>query len=102
RLAARYGCAPAFCRQAGAQPYLAANLRSLPPLAFDQWVEYCNAPAGSTTYADMRAASGSPDPLGVKFWGVGNESWGCGGDFTPEEYAAEYRRFTSWVPRYGV
>jgi alpha-N-arabinofuranosidase len=27
--------------------------------------------------------------------GVGNESWGCGGNFTPEEYAAEkYRRFT--------
>lgn len=91
-----------FCRQSGAAPYLAANLRSLPPLAFDQWVEFCNAPAGSTNYADTRAASGSPSPYGVKYWGVGNESWGCGGEFTPEEYAAEYRRFTSWVPRYGV
>src|SRR6266853_4495245 len=38
-----------FCRLLDAQPYLAANLRSLPPQAFDRWVEYCNSPAGSTT-----------------------------------------------------
>ncbi len=38
----------------------------------------------------------------MRFWGIGNESWGCGGNFTPEEYAAEYRRFTAAVPRYGV
>lgn len=91
-----------FCRLAGAAPYLAANLRSLPPLVFDRWVEYCNAPAGTTTEADRRAAAGSPQPYNVRYWGVGNESWGCGGNFTPEEYAAEYRRFTSWVPDYGV
>ncbi len=91
-----------FCRLSGARPYLAANVRSLPPLVFDQWVEYCNAPAGSTTWARVRAADGSAAPYGVEYWGIGNESWGCGGDFTPGEYAAEYRRFTSWVPRYGV
>jgi alpha-N-arabinofuranosidase len=38
----------------------------------------------------------------VRFWGVGNETWGCGGNLTPEEYSAEYRRFTAAVPRYGV
>ncbi len=91
-----------FCKLAGAEPYLAANVRSLPALAFDQWVEYCNSPAGSNTYADMRAAGGSREPYNVKYWGVGNESWGCGGTFTPEEYAAEYRRYTAWIPSYGV
>lgn len=91
-----------FCGLAGAEPYLAANVRSLPAYVFDQWVEYCNSPAGSTTYADVRAASGSREPYNVKYWGVGNESWGCGGTFTPEEYAAEYRRYTAWVPSYGV
>lgn len=91
-----------FCQLAGAQPYVAANLRSLPPLVFDQWVEYCNSPAGSTSYADVRARGGSPQPFNVRYWGVGNESWGCGGNFTPDEYAAEYRRFSSWVPDYGV
>ena len=91
-----------FCKLVGAEPYLAANLRSLPALDFDHWVEYCNSPAGSTTLAEMRAAEGSPDPFQVRYWGVGNESWGCGGNFTPEEYASEFRRYTAWIPRYGV
>ncbi len=89
-----------FCRLIGAQPYLAANLRSLPAEAFYQWVEYCNSPAGSTTLADERAAAGFKDPFNVRYWGVGNESWGCGGNFTPQEYAVEYRRYTAWVPTY--
>ena len=42
------------------------------------------APPGSTTLADMRASGGDRDPFNVRFWGVGNESWGCGGNFTPE------------------
>jgi alpha-N-arabinofuranosidase len=92
-----------FCRLIGAEPYLAVNLRTLPPQAFHQWVEYCNSPAASTTQAELRAAGGEREPFGVRYWGVGNESWGCGGNFKPEEYAAEYRRFTTWaVPRYGV
>ncbi|HEV2393691.1 MAG TPA: alpha-L-arabinofuranosidase C-terminal domain-containing protein [Verrucomicrobiae bacterium] len=91
-----------FCRLIGAQPYLAANLRSNTPRDFYQWVEYCNAPAGKTTLSSQRAANGDPEPFDVRFWGVGNESWGCGGNFTPEEYAMEFRRFTAWVPGYGV
>jgi len=91
-----------FCKLTGAQPYLAANLRSLTARDFYEWVEYCNSPAGTTTLADLRAVKGDRDPAKVRFWGIGNESWGCGGNFTPEEYAAEYRRFTAWVPGYGV
>jgi alpha-L-arabinofuranosidase len=90
-----------FCRLIGAEPYLAANVRSLPASAFQQWVEYCNAPAGSTTLADARAAAGYPEPFRVKYWGVGNESWGCGGEFTPQEYAVEFRRYSTWLPTYG-
>lgn len=91
-----------FCRLTGAQPYLAANLRSLPAKDFYGWVEYCNAPAGQTTLSDLRAAGGEREPFNVRFWGIGNESWGCGGNFTADEYAVEFRRFTAWVPRYGV
>ena len=90
-----------FCQLVGAEPYLAANARATPE-DFYQWVEYCNAPAGSTTLADQRVANGSPDPMSVRFWGVGNESWGCGGNYTPEEYAMEYSRFVAWVPEFGV
>ena len=91
-----------FCKLTGAQPYLAANLRSLTALDFDHWVEYCNSPAGSTTLADVRAAAGFPEPFNVRYWGVGNESWGCGGNFTPEAYATEFRRYSDWIPRYGL
>jgi alpha-N-arabinofuranosidase len=90
-----------FCRAAGAQPYFAANLRSLPSQEFWRWVEYCNSPAGSTTLAAQRGADGETQPLNVRYWGVGNESWGCGGNFSPEDYAIEYRRYTAWTPGYG-
>lgn len=91
-----------FCKLAGAEPYFAANLRSLPPFDFYEWVEYCNSPAGTTSLADLRAQGGSRDPFPVRFWGVGNESWGCGGGFTGDEYAVEFRRYSEWVPRYGL
>jgi alpha-N-arabinofuranosidase len=90
-----------FCKLMGAEPYLAANVRSLPASAFQQWVEYCNSPTGSTTLADARAAAGYAEPFRVKYWGVGNESWGCGGEFTPQEYAVEFRRYSTWLPTYG-
>src|SRR5438477_7506445 len=90
-----------FCKLLDAKPYLAANVRSLSAEQFYQWVEYCNSPAGSTTLADERAAAGYAEPFGVQFWGVGNESWGCGGNFTAQEYAVEFRRYTEWVPTYG-
>src|SRR5437588_1110869 len=90
-----------FCRLIGAEPYLAANIRSLPASEFYRWVEYCNSPTGSTTLAEERAKAGSAQPYNVRYWGVGNESWGCGGNFTPQEYAVEFRRYSAWLPRYG-
>jgi alpha-N-arabinofuranosidase len=93
-----------FCQLVGAEGYLAANVRGLGAQAFYEWLEYCNSPAGSTSGAELRASGEMPsrDPFKVRFWGVGNESWGCGGNMTPEEYAGEYRRFTAATPRYGV
>jgi alpha-N-arabinofuranosidase len=91
-----------FCKMVGAEPYLAANVRSRDVRVFLEWLEYCNAPANLTTWSTERAKNGFRDPHKVSFWGVGNESWGCGGDFTPEEYATEFRKFTAWLPTYGV
>lgn len=93
-----------FCQLVGGRPYLAANVRSLPAQAFWEWVEYANSPAGTTTLAEKResGSAGSRDPYRVEFWGIGNESWGCGGNLLPDEYAQEYRRYTAAVPGYGV
>jgi alpha-N-arabinofuranosidase len=91
-----------FCRLCDVEPYFAANVGTGSPEEFQQWVEYCNAPAGRTTLADERVANGDREPFRVRYWGVGNESWGCGGKFTPEDYCTQYRKFTEWVPDYGV
>jgi alpha-L-arabinofuranosidase len=99
------------CRAIGCKPYLAADVRSLPARDFYQEIEYCNAPAGDVpsnsaakavpnALAAQRAANGDPVPFDVDLWGVGNESWGCGGNMSPEEYAAEFRRYTAWTPSY--
>jgi alpha-L-arabinofuranosidase len=89
-----------FCRAIGAAPYFAGNLGSSPPQEMRDWVEYGNYPGG-TTLSDERAANGDPAPFGVRYWGVGNENWGCGGNFTPEEYAGEYRRFATFLRDFG-
>jgi len=89
-----------FCRLIGAEPYFAANLGAGSPQGFRDWVEYCNFPKGSTL-SDERAANGSPEPFNVRYWGVGNELWGCGGHFQPEGAAAEYRRFATFARLIG-
>jgi alpha-N-arabinofuranosidase len=64
------------------------------------WVEYCNF-SGDSTWAQQRAADGSSLPLDVIYWGVGNENWGCGGHFSPEDYCTEYRRYASFLRGFG-
>jgi alpha-N-arabinofuranosidase len=100
------------CRAIGCKPYLAANMRTLPGRDFYQEIEYCNAPSGAVptnsaappvhdALAAQRAENGDPEPFNVDLWGVGNESWGCGGNLVPEEYAAMFRRFTAWTPSFS-
>jgi alpha-N-arabinofuranosidase len=89
-----------LCRLIGAEPYLAANVGSGTPREFHDWVSYCNAPAGTLSLAKERAQNGDPEPFGVKYWGVGNESWGCGGNMSGGEYATEYRKYIAQVPAY--
>jgi len=84
-----------FCHMTGAAPYLAGNITSLTPMDMRDWMEYCDFPAGETTLSEERAKNGSPEPLGVRFWGIGNENWGGGGNMTPEMYAREYARYAT-------
>jgi len=89
-----------LCRLIGAEPYIAGNVGSGTPQELRDWVEYCNYPSGSSL-SEERAANGSPEPFRVRYWGVGNENWGCGGNMTPEEYAAHYRRFATYLRDFG-
>lgn len=91
-----------LCKLSGGRPFLNVNTRSLTPQSFSQWVEYCNSPHGSTTLADLRNSDGAIEPYGVRYWGIGNEVWGYGGNMSVEEYATLYKRFTLNVPNYDV
>ena len=91
-----------FCRMVGAEPYVAANMTSVTPLHIRDWIEYCNLPQGLTTLTDERAANGSPEPFNVRFWGIGNENWGGGGQMSPELCAREFVRYTTICRSLGV
>ncbi len=89
-----------LCRLIGAEPYFAGNIGSGSPREMRDWIEYCNMPSGSSL-AEERAKNGSPEPFRVRYWGVGNEAWGCGGSMEPEVYADLYRRFSVYLRTYG-
>ena len=85
-----------LCRQADAEPYVCLNVGSGTPEEAASWVEYANC-SRNTSLAQERGLNGSPEPFGIRYWGVGNENWGCGGRFDPDDYAREYRRFACYL-----
>ncbi len=85
-----------LCELIGAKPYLCGNMGSATPQEMREWLEYCNYP-GDSTLAETRAENGSSEPFDVEYWGVGNENWGCGGNMTPDEYAAKYRQYSTFM-----
>lgn len=87
-----------LCEMIGAEPYICLNVGSGTVEEARSWVEYCNTNQ-ATTLVDLRRENGHPDPFNVKFWGIGNENWGCGGSMQPEYYADLYRRYATYVRR---
>ena len=84
-----------FIDQIGSEAYLSVNVGSSSPKDMREWVEYMTSP-GNDTLANERRKNGRDAPWKVAFWGIGNESWGCGGQMRPEYYADEYRRFQAF------
>lgn len=88
-----------LCRQLGCETYINGNLGSGTVQEMSEWIEYMTF-KGVSPMADLRSKNGHPEPWRVDFFGVGNESWGCGGNMTPEFYANEYRRYQTYVRQY--
>jgi alpha-N-arabinofuranosidase len=80
-----------FCEQIGAEPYLAGNAGSGTVQELSDWVDYVNVAPNKGPMGTLRVKSGRETPWNVKYWGVGNESWGCGGNMKPEYYTTFYR-----------
>jgi alpha-N-arabinofuranosidase len=88
-----------LCEMIGCEPYIGANVGTGSPQEMESWVEYLNFD-GPSEMAKLRLANGHPAPYHVTFWGVGNESWGCGGRMTAEDYANKYREFAGYCKNY--
>ena len=87
-----------FCERIGAQPYISTNVGSGTVEEMAKWVEYVNASGGSM--AELRARNGRKEPWNVKYIGVGNESWGCGGNMTAQYYSDVYKRYALYARNY--
>ena len=88
-----------LCELLGTEPYLSGNVGSGTVGELAQWVEYITAEDGPQ--AKLRKENGREKPWRLKYLGVGNESWGCGGNFTPEHYANEYRRYQTYCRNFN-
>ena len=86
-----------MCELLETEPYLSANVGSGTPQEMADWIKYTNHPAGSSPMPELREKNGRKEPWKVKFWGIGNEAWGCGGNMTPEYYSDVYRRFATFT-----
>jgi len=89
-----------LCEQIGTEPYICGNLGSGSVEEMSKWVEYITF-EGESPMANLRRQNGREKPWKVKFWGVGNENWGCGGNMTAEFYADQYRRYATYCRNYG-
>jgi len=89
-----------LCEQLGTESVICGNVGSGTVKEMSQWVEYLNFD-GISPMAELRRANGRESAWGVKYWGVGNENWGCGGNMTADFYADQYRRYATYCRNYG-
>ena len=88
-----------LCRQIGCKTYINGNVGSGTVQEMSEWVEYMTF-SGLSPMTEQRRENGHAEPWTVDYFGVGNESWGCGGNMLPEFYANEYRRYQTYVRNY--
>jgi alpha-N-arabinofuranosidase len=88
-----------LCEMLGCQAYISGNVGSGTPEEMQDWVEYMTF-GGKSQMADLRRVNGREKPWKVRYFAVGNENWGCGGNMTPEYYSDLYKRFSTYVRNY--
>ena len=89
-----------LCAQLGCEPYICGNVGSGTIQEMQQWVEYMTFD-GISPMSELRKQNGREQPWKLKYFGVGNENWGCGGNMTPEYYADQYKRYATYVRNLG-
>ena len=88
-----------LCEILGCEPYISGNVGSGTVEELAKWVEYMTS-AGDSPMANLRRQNGRDKPWKIKYLGVGNESWGCGGNMTPDYYSDLFRRYSTYCRDY--
>jgi alpha-N-arabinofuranosidase len=86
----------AFAEMIGTKVYISGNVGSGSPQEMADWMEYMTSDTVSTL-ANERRKNGRDKPWDVHFFGIGNETWGCGGNMTPQWYANLFRQYATYV-----
>jgi len=89
-----------LCELLGCDPYISANVGSGTVDEMVDWIEYMTSD-DNVPMANLRKKNGREKPWNVKFIGIGNESWGCGGNMTPEYYTDLMRQYSNYAKMYG-
>lgn len=89
-----------LARQLETEVYINGNVGSGTVQEMQEWVEYMTMD-GESPMANLRRENGQDKAWKVDFFGVGNESWGCGGNMLPEHYSNLYRNYQTYVRQYG-
>ena len=89
-----------LCEKIGCEPYICGNVGSGTVQEMSEWIEYMTFD-GKSPMADLRRENGRENPWKLKYFGVGNENWGCGGNMRAEYYADEVNRYNTYARDYG-
>ena len=90
-----------MCEELNTEPYISVNVGSGSVEDVSDWVKYVNHKEGTSPMTDLREKNGRTKPWRVKFWGIGNEAWGCGGNMTAEHYANVYRQYATFMTNWN-
>ena len=85
-----------MCELLNTEPYMAGNIATGTVQELADWAQYVTSDT-KNPMSDLRKQNGRDKPWRAKYWGVGNEAWGCGGNMTPEYYANEYRKYATFL-----
>jgi len=89
-----------FVDQIGSEAYVSVNVGSGTVQDAADWLAYMTADP-TTAAGKERAANGHPKPYKVKYLGLGNEAWGCGGSMTPDHYVDVMKPFARFARNYN-
>lgn len=89
-----------LCELLECEPYICGNVGSGTVQEMQEWIEYITFD-GESPMANWRRENGRDEPWKLKYFGVGNENWGCGGNMRAEYYADVYRRYQTYIRNFG-